>query len=287
MELVFKALADPSRRALLDRLFERDGQSLGQLCQRAGMTRFGVMKHLRVLEGAGLVTTRRSGRAKLHYLNPVPIRLIHDRWITKYAAPWVGALGDLKRELEEETMSATPTPASAAGLRHVQQIHMSQEPSVRKESAMGAPKHVYEVYIRTTPAKLWEAITKGEQTRQYFYGTTVESDWKVGSSVRHMGANGQVNLDGKVLESVPGERLVTTFSAVHDPTTAKDRPSRVTWEIQPLGEVCKLTLTHDDFDGITKTYEQVGPGWNPVLSGLKTLLETGRPLSIPMPAGAR
>ena len=152
---------------------------------------------------------------------------------------------------------------------------------------MATPKHVYEVYIRTTPEKLWEAITRGDQTRQYFYGTAVESDWKVGSSVRHMGANGQVNLDGKVLELVPGKWLVTTFSAVHDPACAKDRPSRVTWEIQPLGEVCKLTLTHDDFDGITKTYEQVGLGWNPVLSGLKTLLETGKPLAIPMPAAAR
>src|SRR5262245_56815426 len=152
---------------------------------------------------------------------------------------------------------------------------------------MNPPNHVYEVYIKTTAEKLWEAITNGEKTQQYFYGTKVESDWKVGSSVRHMGANGQVNLDGKVLEVVPGKRLVTTFSAVHDPATANDRPSRVTWEIQSLGEVCKLTLTHDDFDGITKTYESVGPGWNPVLSGLKTLLETGKPLAIPMPAKTR
>lgn len=152
---------------------------------------------------------------------------------------------------------------------------------------MSGPKHVYEVFIRTTPEKLWNAITTPEMTKQYFYGTAVQSDWKVGSSVRHMGPNGQVNLDGKVLEAVPGKRLVTTFAAVHDPASAKDRPSRVTWEIQPLGEVCKLTLTHDDFDGITKTYESTGPGWNPVLSGLKTLLETGQPLGIPMPAKAR
>jgi uncharacterized protein YndB with AHSA1/START domain len=156
-----------------------------------------------------------------------------------------------------------------------------------KETPMSGPKHVYEVFIRTTPEKLWNAITTPEMTKQYFYGTAVQSDWKVGSSVRHMGPNGQVNLDGKVLEAVPGKRLVTTFAAVHDPASAKDRPSRVTWEIQPLGEVCKLTLTHDDFDGITKTYESTGPGWNPVLSGLKTLLETGQPLGIPMPAKAR
>jgi uncharacterized protein YndB with AHSA1/START domain/DNA-binding transcriptional ArsR family regulator len=255
VELAFRALADPSRRSLLDRLFERDGQTLSSLCDQAGMTRFGVMKHLRVLEAAGLVTTRRVGRAKFHYLNPVPIRLIHDRWITKYAAQWVGALGDLKRELEEEPV-------------------------------MNPPKHVYEIYIRTTPEKLWEAITRPEMTRQYFYGSAVESEWKVGAAVRHMGANGNVNLDGKVLEIVPQRRLVTTFCAVHDPEAGKDRPSRVTWEIEPRGEVCRLTLTHDDFDGITATYKQVGPGWNPVLSGLKTLLETGMPLVIGAPAGA-
>jgi uncharacterized protein YndB with AHSA1/START domain len=149
------------------------------------------------------------------------------------------------------------------------------------------PKHVYEVYIRTTPEKLWEAITRPEQTRQFFYGTAVESDWKVGSPVRHMQQDGEVALDGKVLEIEPRKRLVTTFRSVHDAEASKDRPSRVTWEIQALGEVCKLTLTHDDFDGVTRTYTMVGSGWNPVLSGLKTLLETGKPLGIPMPAETR
>jgi len=153
---------------------------------------------------------------------------------------------------------------------------------------MEKPKHVYEIYIRTTPEKLWEAITRPEMTRQYFYANDVESDWKVGTPVRHKGADGKVNLDGKVLEVVPPRKLVTTFCAVHDAETAKDRPTRVTWEIEPRGEVCRLTLTHDDFDGITATYKQVGMGWNPVLSGLKTLLETGKPLVIgpaPAPAG--
>jgi DNA-binding transcriptional ArsR family regulator len=99
---VFKALADPTRRGLLDALFERDGQSLSELEGRLSMSRFGVMKHLKVLEGAGLVTTRRRGREKLHYLNPVPIRLVHDRWVSKYAEPWASALTELKRELEED-----------------------------------------------------------------------------------------------------------------------------------------------------------------------------------------
>jgi DNA-binding transcriptional ArsR family regulator len=99
---VFKALADPTRRGLLDALQERDGQTLGELVAGQEMSRFGVMKHLKVLEGAGLVTTRRRGREKLHFLNPVPIRLIHDRWVSKYAEPWASALSGLKTKLEEE-----------------------------------------------------------------------------------------------------------------------------------------------------------------------------------------
>jgi DNA-binding transcriptional ArsR family regulator len=102
MDEIFKALADPTRRQLLDRLFERDGQSLSALEESLPMSRFGVMKHLRVLEEAGLVTTRRRGREKLHFLNPVPIRLIHDRWVSKYAEPWASALSGLKNELEDE-----------------------------------------------------------------------------------------------------------------------------------------------------------------------------------------
>jgi DNA-binding transcriptional ArsR family regulator len=100
MDEVFKALADPTRRELLDRLFAEDGQTLTALEEQLPMSRFGVMKHLKVLEGAGLVTTRRRGREKLHFLNPVPIRLIHDRWVGKYAQPWASALSELKRDIE-------------------------------------------------------------------------------------------------------------------------------------------------------------------------------------------
>lgn len=248
VELIFKALGDPSRRTLLDRLFRRDGQTLGQLTAGLEMTRFGVAKHLRVLEAAGLVTTRRHGREKRHYLNPVPIRRIHDRWISKYAEPWAGGLNRLRAVLEGE--------------------------------AMRAPKHVYEVYIRTTPEKLWEAITNPEMTKQYFHGTTVESDWKAGSPIVHRQADGQAALEGIIVAVTPPRRLVTTFRFCHHPEGRKDRPSRVTWEIEPKGEACKLTLVHDDFDGETVTYREVASGWNPVLSGLKTVLETGEPLKI-------
>jgi uncharacterized protein YndB with AHSA1/START domain/DNA-binding transcriptional ArsR family regulator len=250
---VFKALADPSRRLLLDRLFERDGQSLLELQAELAMTRFGVMKHLRVLEEAGLVTTRRVGRQKLHYLNPVPIRLVHDRWISRYAEPIVAQLSALKARLEEPPMGVQ------------------------------APRHVYEIYIRTTPERLWRAITDPADTRQYYFGTEVQSDWKVGSRMVYLD-HGETSLDCKILEIDPAHRLVHSFKALYNPEGANDRPSRVTWEIEKLGETCRLTLIHDDFDGETATYRDVEHGWSQILSGLKTLIETGRPLVVEQPA---
>ena len=228
---------------LLDRLFEQDGQTLGGLAANLSMTRFGAAKHLRVLEAAGLVATRRVGREKLHYLNPVPIQLIQERWVSKYAEPWARALGGIKADLE---------------------------------GSMAKPTHVYEVYIRTTPDQLWQAITDPEMTRKYFYSSAVESDWKQGSSCVYRGPDGHPTIDGEIVEIEPGRRLVTTFRF----PSSEDPPSRVTWEIERLGETCKLTLLHDGFATATETFKSVGAGWNPVLSGLKTLLETGRPLVI-------
>jgi uncharacterized protein YndB with AHSA1/START domain/DNA-binding transcriptional ArsR family regulator len=247
VDAVFKALGDPTRRRLLDRLFKRDGQTLSQLCEGLEMTRFGAMKHLRILEEAGLLTTRKVGREKLHYLNPVPVQRIADRWISKYAAPFTRALTVLKHDMER---------------------------------TMEKPRHVYEIYIRTTPEKLWQAITDPAFTRQYFYGSRVQSDFRVGSPIAHLDDAGGHMLDGKIVEVDPPRKLVHTFSATHDEEERKDRPSRVTWEIVPRGQACLLRLTHDDFDGETRTYRSVGAGWNPVLSGLKTLLETGAPLVI-------
>ena len=148
-------------------------------------------------------------------------------------------------------------------------------------STSAGPKHVYEIFIRTTPEKLWEAITKPELTKQYFHGSSVKSDWKIGSSVTHE-IDGKPALEGKVIEIDPPRRLVTTFAArwAHSEEAMKDRPSRVTWLIEQRGEACRLTVIHDDFEGETATYKSVGTGWNPVLSGLKTLLETGKPLVI-------
>ena len=252
LEDVFKALSDSSRRRLLDELFKHDGQTLGELEEHLPeMTRFGVMKHLRVLERAGLVTRQRVGREKLHYLNPVPIRRIFDRWTSKYARPFTHALADLKRSLEGD-----------------------DEMDERR------PKHVYEVYIRTTPEKLWQAITDASFTRQYFFQQAVESSWKVGGEYVHRAPDGAVKIEGKILEIEPPRRLVHTFACPYRDDTRNDRASRVTWTIERQGNVCKLTLVHDDFDGETATFNSVGKGWNPVLSGLKTLLETGSPLAL-------
>jgi uncharacterized protein YndB with AHSA1/START domain/DNA-binding transcriptional ArsR family regulator len=248
MDDVFRALADPSRRALLDSLFERDGQSLLELQRHLPMSRFGVMKHLRILEAAGLVTTQKVGREKLHYLNPVPVRLIHDRWISRYAEPIVAQLGALKAHLEE-----SPMPV--------------------------APRHVYEVFIKTTPERLWRAITDPADTRLYYYGNEVQSDWQPGSRLVYLD-HGEVQLDCRILEIEPNRKLVHTFTMVYEPELAADPPSRVSWVIEKMGETCRLTVIHDDFDGETKTYHETQSGWAVILSGLKTLLETGEKLNI-------
>ena len=145
VEPVFKALSDQTRRELLDELFRRDGQTLNALASRFDMTRVAVAKHLRLLEDAGLVATRRRGREKLHYLNPVPIRLVHDRWVSKYTEAWAAGLADLKRDLEANV------------------------------------EKVFEIYIRTTPERLWQAITDPEVRARYQFGARVQSTWTAGS----------------------------------------------------------------------------------------------------------
>jgi uncharacterized protein YndB with AHSA1/START domain len=245
MDAVFKALADPTRRRLLDELFKQDGQPLSALERGLPMTRFGVMKHLRVLEEAGLVTTRRSGREKLHYLNPVPIRLVHDRWVSKYAEPWAAALSGLKKTIEEERM-----------------------------------EKVFEIYIKTTPERLWEAITDDGMRQKYNFGVGVTSDWTPGSSYEgvHPGA-GITIAQGENLEVDPPRRLVQSFNALWSDDVKREGTSRVTWEIEPVGDSCRLTVIHDELrEG---AHEELYGGWPQILSGLKTLLETGETLTTP------
>ena len=243
MDEVFRALADPTRRQLLDELYREDGQTLGQLEARFPMTRFGVMKHLRLLEDAGLVVTRRRGREKLHFLNPVPIRLVHDRWVSKYAEPWVAGLSDLKQRLESDM------------------------------------EKVYEIYIRATPERLWEAITDPEIRAKYNFGAGVTSDWTPGSALE-MGVDGDHLLGrGEVLEVDPPRRLVHTMVALWGEDVEAEGPSRVTWEIEQIQDSCRLTVTHDQLrEGAN---EQLYGGWPMILSGLKTWLETGELLTTP------
>ena len=241
---VFRALADPTRRSLLDELFREDGQTLGALEGRFEMSRFGVMKHLKLLEEAGLVVTRRRGREKLHFLNPVPIRLVHDRWVSKYAEPWAAALSGLKDRLESQM------------------------------------EKVFEIYIRTTPERLWEAITDGEIRSKYNFGASVTSDWTVGSrfEMAHPGNPGLLG-EGENLEVDPPRRLVQSMTALWSDEVKSEGASRVTWEIEPVGDSCRLTVTHDQLrEGAN---DELYGGWPMILSGLKTWLETGQLLTTP------
>jgi len=234
MDEVFRALADPTRRILLDKLFQKDGQTLSSLEDQLPMTRFGVMKHLKVLEEAGLVVSRRRGREKLHFLNPIPIRLIHDRWVNKYTEPWVATLSDLKRKLETKM------------------------------------EKVFEIYIKTTPELLWKAITDTEMRRKYTFGALVSSDWTAGSHYEGVGRGAPI-FEGENLEVTPPRRLVQSFRA--------QGTSRVTWEIEPVGDSCRLVVTHDELRANANS--QIYGGWPMILSGLKTLLETGEILTTP------
>ena len=203
-DLVFKALADPTRRFLLDLLFARDGRTLTELESELEMTRFGVMKHLRVLEDAGLVVARRSGREKLHFLNPVPIRLIHDRWIDKYTERQVSALADLKNAPGGTTMTSTTAAKTT---------------------------QVYHVFIRATPEAIWDAITKPEWTERYGYRGRAEFELRPGGTYRatadeELQAAGMpaVVVDGEVIEADPPRRLVHTWRFLWSEEVAAEGP---------------------------------------------------------------
>jgi uncharacterized protein YndB with AHSA1/START domain/predicted transcriptional regulator len=245
MDEVFKALADPTRRSLLDELFRQDGQTLSALEQRLPMTRFGVMKHLKVLEEAGLVVAKKRGREKLHFLNPVPIRLVHDRWVSKYAEPWAATLTGLKKRIEEDVM-----------------------------------EKVFEIYIKTTPERLWEAITDSDLRARYTFGVGVSSDWTPGSRYEAVHATAGVPIsEGENLEVDPPRRLVQSFLARWSEDVQREGTSRVTWDIEPVGDSCRLTVTHDQLrEGAN---DELYGGWPMILSGLKTLLETGESLTTP------
>jgi uncharacterized protein YndB with AHSA1/START domain/DNA-binding transcriptional ArsR family regulator len=260
LDEIFRALADPSRRRLLDSLNERNGQTLRELCSGLEMARQSVSKHLAILEAASLVTTVRRGREKLHYLNAAPINEISERWITQYEQGRVQALADLKRALEEDT-------------------------------AMDKPSFVYTTYIRTTPDRLWQALTDPAFTERY-WGATFETDWKAGSEMSWTQfAVTIADPEQVVLESEPYRRLAYTWhsftpelmEALDLSGEARERigaesRSKVTFELEPQGDLVKLTVVHDGFDPDSLVASMVDEGWPKVLSSLKTMLETGETL---------
>lgn len=249
----FKALADPSRRVLMDRLYERDGQTLGELqAALPQMSRIAVMKHLRVLENAELVVSHRSGRRRLHYLNPVPVRRLHDRWLDKFRARAADVLLALQSQMEE--------------------------PAMGDQVDLDRPRFVSQIFIRATPEQVWRGITESEFTLRYYYSSSVESTWKAGAPYRY--AIGDMTaIVGTVLEADPPRRLVQTFDARWDADVAADEPTRLTWEIEEHAPgISKVTAIHDGFPSQTATYRSVSGGMPFILSGLKSLLETGEPL---------
>ncbi len=256
---VFRALADPSRRLLLDVLNERNGQTLRELGSRLDMARQSVSKHLAVLEAANLITTVRRGREKYHYLNAAPINDISERWIARYELDRVHALADLKRALEN--------------------------------SPVDKPSFVYTTYIRTTPERLWQALTEPAFTERY-WSIRFDSDWKQGSTMA-WNMRGMTIADPEqiVLESEPYSRLSYTWhtftpewlKSIDFTDDARDRlaaepRSKVTFEIEPLGEQVKLTVIHDDLEPGGLTGSMITRGWPRVLANVKTLLETGETL---------
>ncbi len=259
MDEVFRALSDPSRRLLLDSLNERNGQTLRELGSRLDMARQSVSKHLAVLETANLITTVRRGREKHHYLNAAPINEIAERWITRYEQDRVHALADLKRALEE-------TPVDT-------------------------PSFVYTTYIQTTPERLWQALTEPAFTKRY-WSVTFESDWRPGSAmIWHTRGITIADPEQVVIESDPYHRLSYTWQTwsaewaesfeltpeASERLAAEPR-SKVTFEIEPLGEQVKLTVIHDDLRPSGMTGSLISQGWPRVLANLKTLLETGQTL---------
>jgi uncharacterized protein YndB with AHSA1/START domain/DNA-binding transcriptional ArsR family regulator len=259
MDEIFRALADASRRQLLDRLRGRNGQTLRELCAGLDMARQSVSKHLAILEAAGLVTTVRRGREKLHYLNPAPISDIAERWISRYDQPRVDALADLKKALEDPPMSR--------------------------------PEFVYTTYINTTPERLWQGLTDPAFTKRY-WNTSFATDWAPGSAMT-WDNHGVTITDPEqvVLEAEPYRRLSYTWHTftpelaqalgfggeLQGKISAEPR-SRVTFELEPAGQLVKLTVIHDGFEPGSTVAGMVSHGWPQVLASLKTLLETGQPL---------
>jgi uncharacterized protein YndB with AHSA1/START domain/DNA-binding transcriptional ArsR family regulator len=248
---VFKALADPSRRKLLDLLNSSDGQTLNELCQPLAMSRFGVMKHLNILEEAGLLTTKKVGREKLHYLNAVPIRQIYDRWVSKYTEPWAEGLTSLQNELE------------------------------RDKNMENKPSHISRIVIKAKPIQIWNAITDPTKTSKFWFNCAVRSTWEIDSTFELWDKEDK-KAEGIILEILAPHKLALSWKFLSIPGTEKDTPSRMTWEInehETIPHAAMVTVIHDQFAQAENTAKILENGIPIVISGLKTLLETGETLT--------
>ncbi len=246
MDAVFKALADPTRRLLLDRLREQNGQTLRELCERLNMARQSATQHLDVLVGAGLVTVVRRGRERLHYLNPAPIHEIEERWISGFDRPRLRALSAIRDRAEEYAMTVETTTV---------------------------PTYVYVTYIRAGAEQVWKALTDADLTARY-WGHANVSDWQPGSAWEHQRTDGSgaVDVVGRVLAAEPPTRLVVTFE---DPgAEPAEDPSVVTFLVEPHQDIVRLTVTHEKLTD-AEMLDGVSQGWPAVLANLKSLLETG------------
>ena len=273
MDDIFKALADPGRRRLLDSLNAHNGQNLSDLCAGMDMTRQSVTRHLEILEAANLVVVVRRGRERLHYLNAAPIHQVADRWIGQYHQERVRALADLKDALELTNMTTIT------------------------DGTTQTRSFLYTTYIKTTPQQLWDALTNPAFTKRYWDMEFV-TDWKPGSHMtwKHK----DVVLDDPaqvVVEAEPFTRLSYTWHtmtpefAEHigiDAATIADlaeetrtQRSKATFEIEDMDGKCKLTVVHDDFPPDSIMLRMVSTGWPAVISSLKTLLETGHLIDDP------
>ena len=243
---VFKALADPTRRLLLDRLRHQNGQTLNELCHSLEMARQSATQHLDQLAQANLVTVVRRGRERLHYLNPAPIHEIGERWIAAYDAPRLAALSTIKHRAEEYAMTDTSTPV---------------------------PTYVYVTYIRAAAEQVWQALIDADATARY-WGHANVSDWEVGSPWEHrrVDGSGAVDVVGTVLEADPPTRLAITFEDSDE--ERQNGPSVVTFLIEPHDDIVRLTVTHENLPNV-EMLNGISRGWPAVLANLKSLLETG------------
>ncbi len=250
MDEIFKALADPTRRLLLDRLREHNGQTLSELCERLGMARQSATQHLDILERANLVIVVRRGRERLHYLNPAPIHEIEERWISGFDKPRLHAISAIRNRAEEYAVNNQTT---------------------------SVPTYVYATYIRASAEQVWQALTDADLTARYWRNANV-SDWQPGSIWEHrrVDESGIVDIAGRVIETEPPHRLVVTFEEPgKDPP---EGPSVVTFLIEPHQGIVRLTVTHENLSD-QAMLDGISYGWPTVLANLKSLLETGEVLS--------